>query len=343
MPSINETELKKQIKSGSFGSVYMIYGSETYLKHHYYNLLVGKCVDEAFADFNLHIFDSPSEMKDVVLSSQAMPLMSERTCVVIKDLKLSDLSDTGKKELLNLISNMPEECTLIICLLTLDADGKGWKEIISASEKSGYVIKFDKMSTNDLVRYVQKGAGARNCTIDQYTARYFIDCTGDDMTNVLNELEKLCFYTGEGKITKDTVDAITVKNTEVRVFELSKNLISGNCSKAFQILDRLLRQKEEPIAILGTLIMTYVDMYRAKVALAGGKRAEDMMKIFNYGKSDFRLKNAARNSSGTDIKRLRKSLDILSETDEKLKSTSIDPRVLLEETLIRLSLAANGE
>ena len=30
MPSINETELKKQIKSGSFGSVYMIYGSETY-------------------------------------------------------------------------------------------------------------------------------------------------------------------------------------------------------------------------------------------------------------------------------------------------------------------------
>ena len=103
MPIINESELKKQIKEGSFSRVYMIYGSETYLKHHYYNLLLKKCVDPAFADFNLHIFDSPSDIKEAALSAEALPMMSERTCVVLKDLKLSDLGDSGKKELLSLI------------------------------------------------------------------------------------------------------------------------------------------------------------------------------------------------------------------------------------------------
>ncbi len=343
MPIINESELKKQIKEGSFCRVYMIYGSETYLKHHYYNLLLKKCVDHAFADFNLHIFDSPSDIKEAALSAEALPMMSERTCVVLKDLKLSDLGDSGKKELLSLIADVPETCVLIICMLTSDADGRGWKEVISACEKAGAVLKLEKLSTRDLVRYVQKGAQSRNCDMDTRAAEYFIGCTGDDMTNVLNELEKLCAFAGSGKITKEAIDSVTVKNTEVRVFELSKNLISGNCSGAFVILDQLLKQKEDPISILATLIMAYVDMYRAKVAAAAGKRAEDVMKVFNYGKSDFRLRNAAKNSSKTDISKLRKSLDILSFADERLKSTSIDQRTILEETMIKLSLAANGE
>ncbi|MBQ7596173.1 MAG: DNA polymerase III subunit delta [Clostridia bacterium] len=343
MPIINETELKKQIKEAFFCRVYMLYGSESYLKHHYYSLLLKKCVDPAFADFNLHIFDSPSDIKEAVLSAEALPVMSERTCIVLKDLKLSDLGDSGKKELLNLIADVPETCVLIICMLTADADGRGWKEIISACEKAGAVIRLEKMSARDLVRYVQKGAQARNCDMDSHAAEYFIGFTGDDMTNVLNELEKLCAYVGSGKISKEAIDSVTVKNTEVRVFELSKNLISGNCSKAFLILDQLIKQKEEPISILATLIMAYVDMYRAKVAAAAGKRAEDIMKVFNYGKSDFRLRNAAKNSSKAEASMLRKSLDILSSADEMLKSTSIDQRTILEETMIKLSLAANGE
>ena len=343
MPIIQETELKKQIKDNNFSRIYLIYGSETYLKRHYYNLLVSKCVGQDFADFNLHIFDSPSDIKEISAAAEMLPVMSERTCVVIKDLKLSDIDDSGKKELLRLIADIPETCVLVICELTADADGKEWKEIITACEKAGSVIRLDKMSTDELIRYVIKGAAARNCSVDRSAASYFIGYTGDDMTHVLNELEKLCAYTGQGVITKSAIDTVTVKNTEVRVFELSKNLISGNCARAFSILDQLLKQKEEPVSILATLIMTYVDMYRAKVALAGGKRPEDMAKIFNYGKSDFRLRNAARNVSKTDISTLRISLDILSQTDEMLKSTSLDQRTLLEEAMIRLSLAANGE
>lgn len=343
MPIISENELKKQIREQNFSRVYLIYGTETYLKHHYYKTLVGKCVNPDFADFNLHIFDSPSDIKDICAAAEALPVMSERTCAVIKDLKLSDIDESGKKSLLGLIADVPETCVVIICQLTSDADGKGWKEIISACEKHGSVIKFDKMGTEELVRYVIKGAKARNCVIDNYCASYFIGCTGDNMTHVLNELEKLCAYTAEGTVTKADIDAVVIKNTEVRIFELSKNLVSGNCARAFSILDQLLKQKEEPISILATLITAYVDMYRAKVALAGGRRAEDMAKIFNYGKSDFRLKNAARNVSKTELSTLRKSLDILSQTDEMLKSTSLDQRTLLEQAMIMLSLAANGE
>ena len=43
------------------------------------------------------------------------------------------------------------------------------------------------------------------------------------------------------------------------------------------------------------------------------------------------------------ISQLRKSLDILSQADESLKSTSVDGRIILEEAMMKLFLIANGE
>lgn len=343
MPAVNESELKKQIKSGNFSRVYLIYGNESYLKHHYYNLLIKKTVDESFADFNLHIFQSPTDMQEIILAAEAMPMMSERTCVVIKDPKLSDLGDSGRKALIDFLSDVPETCVVIICFLTADAEAKGFKELLSVCEKHGSALKLDKMGRPDLIKYVIKGASSRGCSIDYSVADYFIGLVGDNLTTVFNELEKLCANTGSGDITRENVDAVTVKNTEVKIFELSKNLVTGNCSKAFSILDSLIKQREEPISIMGTIIMCYVDMYRAKVASSGGHRPEEMMKVFNYGRNDFRLRNGAKNASKMSIGMLRESLEVLAKADESLKSTSIDQRLILEEAMIKLFLIANGE
>lgn len=343
MPAISESELKKQIKSENFSRVYLIYGNESYLKHHYYNLLLKKAVDENFADFNLHIFSAPTDAKEIIFAAEAMPMMSDRTCVVIKDMKLSDMGESDRKMLCEFISDIPETCVLIICFLTSESEGKGWKELFNACDKNGSTVRLDKMSRADLIKYVMKGSSSRGCTIEYPTANHFLNLVGDNLTTILNELEKLCANASDGIITKANIDSVTVKNTEVKIFELSNNLVTGNCDKAFSILDSLLKQREEPISIMGTIIMCYVDMYRAKVASSGGHRPEELLNVFNYGKSDFRLRNGAKNSSKMSIGMLRESIEVLAKADESLKSTSIDQRLILEETMIKLFLIANGE
>lgn len=44
MPGILEPELKKQISSGCFSNVYLLYGDEKYLIRHYSNLIIKKSV-----------------------------------------------------------------------------------------------------------------------------------------------------------------------------------------------------------------------------------------------------------------------------------------------------------
>ena len=46
MPKINESDLKKEIKSGEFKNAYLLYGEESYLKEYYANELKNKIVDK---------------------------------------------------------------------------------------------------------------------------------------------------------------------------------------------------------------------------------------------------------------------------------------------------------
>ena len=341
MSAITETDLKKQIRSNEFDNLYFIYGNESYLKKHYLETLVKKLVDDSFKDFNLHVFDGKGiDMKEVALAVEALPMMSERSCVVIKDIKPTELGDGGKDALISLVADIPDTCVVIICALTVEAEGKGWKELISAFDKYGSTVKLDKMSRQDLAKYVIKGAKSRGFKIDMPLADYFISIVGDTMTNVLNELEKVCANSADGKIRKENIDAVTIKTAEVKIFELSKNLVTGNSDKAFAILDSLMKQREEPISVLATIITSYIDMYRGKVTSVSGRRPEEAAKAFNYGKNDFRIKNGAKNASKMSIESLRKSLDVLADADEKLKSTTVDGRLILEETMMKLFLLA---
>ena len=52
MPEITETEFKKQIERGTFGSLYLLHGEEKYLLKLYANRLIEKACGDAFQSTN---------------------------------------------------------------------------------------------------------------------------------------------------------------------------------------------------------------------------------------------------------------------------------------------------
>jgi DNA polymerase III delta subunit len=48
------------------------------------------------------------------------------------------------------------------------------------------------------------------------------------------------------------------------------------------------------------------------------------------------LRNASRDSASIGTRKLRQSLDVLADCDSKMKSTSINSQILLEETVAKL-------
>ena len=346
MSSLSEAELKTQIKNGEFSNLYFLYGEEKYLIKHYAGLLLKKIVPSDFADFNLHTYDGKNaDFDEVSNAAEALPMFSEYSCIHLVDLPADNLNADVSDKLEKLVSDIPETTVILISLPTVEVNMKSakGKKILALFEKFGTCVCFSHATVQQLCKLIEKGAKDRGCIFGFSEANYLISLVGDDMTVILNELQKICAYKREGTVQKADIDAVVVKNVQAKAFDLAKALTSGNCDMAMSILDSLFYMREEPINILGAIITPYVDMYRAKVYVSGGMRAEDGAKDFNYRNKEFRLTNGARTSSKYSMAQLRSFLDVLNEADTMLKSTAVDGRMILEQTITKLLLVSNGE
>lgn len=343
MAIIDENGIKTQIRTKTYSNVYLFYGEESYLKQLYINRIIDKTVEESFKTFNLHTIDGKDATLDMIAECcEALPMMGEYSVTIVNDMALNKLNTTEYNKLIELISDVPETTILIFWQNTAEVDfkDKKWSEIIKLVSAKGSCVNLSKKTASELVKILVGGAQKRECTMSNDVAKYLLSVVGDDMTILLNELDKVCFFTGTGEVTKKAVDAVAVKSLEATTFSLSKALVAGNFDKAYEMLDILFFRKTEPTLIMGALITAYVDMYRAKVALTNGENATALASSFNYKNKEFRLTNGARNASKLSITQLRNALDILAEADEKLK-TGVDvsgARLAIEQLMVRLMM-----
>lgn len=347
MPEIFENDIKLHIKNREFSNLYFIYGNEPYLKDFYAGKIIEKSVNKDFATFNLHIFDGEEvSLDDIASCCESLPMMDEHCCVVVKDYRFDRSTDEDRKQIEMIVSDLPDTTVLVFWMQNVEVDVKKndkWKKILTLINKYGSTISLDKKTRSALVKLLVSGANKRDCTLSSQNAEYLINLVGDDMNNLLNELEKLCFFADKSEITKNHIETLAVRSVSARVFDLATDIVQGRNEKAFDVLKTLLSQKEEPININSQLINAYVDIYRAKVFLAAGDRADGAAKYYNYQNKSFRLTNAARDASKIDISAIRVCLEILAQADIKLKSSSVNKSLILEQTIVKLILAANGE
>lgn len=345
MASIGESEFKAQLKSGAYSNVYFIYGEESYLKTHYMRQLKKKLVDPAFEDFNFHKYeDKNTSLSDILRDAETLPMMSAYNVVFVYDYPFDKKEDV--EEMKAFLKDVPETSVLVFLFETVDTDAKKnskWRTLINAFAKAGSVVRLDKRSESDLVKMLVNGAKKRGALLTPEHARYLISVAGSDITVLTNETDKLAMYCKNGEITKDVIDAVATKCLQARIYDLSKFILKGDASGAYTVLNTLYELGEEPIGVLAVIANCYVDMYRVKCAKIAGASAEDVGNYYNYKGREFVLRNAMRDSARLSVGVLRQSMDILAQADSRLKGTSADKKIVLEEAVIQLMLAAKAD
>lgn len=351
MPRIDEKELKHQIKNGFIKEFYLFYGNEAYLKTRYVNALIREAVG-ASADFNLHTFDAqddPVAVEDVYMAARSCPMLGGKSCVLVRDLSPDTLTEQGLDMLLELIEQPSPSCVLILFFDRTEATPKKnnkWKALFSAAEKNGMLVQLDRLSAKSLGNTLVSAARKRLCSLEPDAAEYLIAQAGDDLNLLLNELEKCCAYVGPGApIHKADVEAVCVHSLDSTAFDLVRAINARNCQRAYQLLDELFAQRVEPVMIHGALASSYIDMYRARVSSESTGDPTAAAQIFpaSYRNREFRLRNAARDTRNISTRKLRACLDCLDEADRLLKGGGAGPRIILEETVVKLLRISGGE
>ena len=337
---MEEAALKKQLREKSFSRVYLLFGEEPWLVRHYTAQIAKKSVD-AFEEFNLQRFDDEASADQIAEAAEALPMMSERKCVIVSNYNAeTNASQTAK--MAELLADPPESCVLVFsCTREINwKKSSKWKNFREAVAAAGSVVEFPARDNAALSKFLVSLAQERGCSLPPDVCRYLLALCGSQMSVLENEMEKVCAFAGSGELTRAHCDAVCVQTQEAVSFRMANALTAGDYDTAYRLLDLLLYQREEPVSLLASISSAYVDLYRARAAIDSGQNALELSAPFDYKKMEFKLKNAARACRKFDLEQLRNCLDVLYQADRELKGTRTDPRVVLEKAMARLLLIA---
>ncbi|MCD7723393.1 MAG: DNA polymerase III subunit delta [Clostridiales bacterium] len=348
MASIGESQLKEQFKKGSFSNAYFIYGDEAYLKQYYVKRLKEKTVSAPFDAFNYHAYTGgATPVEEILKDAYIVPLMGEYVVISVCDYPFADRAEDCKK-LCEFLKDAPESAIVVFWFDTVVPDVKKnarWRSLENAFSKAGSSVNLTRRSEGELVKMLVSGCKKRGAVISDENARYLIRLSGSDIKTLMNEADKLSGYAAgaESEITKDIINKVASKCLEARVFDLSKAILRRDSSGAFSILETLFVLKESPIGILSVIANCYIDMYRVKRAQIALKDISHVAATFNYKGREFVLRNAAANCRSLSVQQLRDSIDVIMAADNTLKSTALDSKTVLEETIVKLIILTKSK
>ncbi len=349
MAELREQELKKAIEAGTLSGAYLLYGEEKYSLLQCVRKVEAKAAAAGFADFNLHRFDAADTSVEAVAEAlEALPCFAAQNFVLLRDLRVDALPAADVERYQELIRELPDTTVFFIYLPTLSLGRRlppKWKAFCAANPKKLTAVQFSRRSRGELERYLVTFAEKRGCALSKDLAKRMVTLCGDDLQTLHHEIGKLCGYAGGGTITRAQMDATVTVNAEAQVFALSGAIIGGQYADAYRMVDSLLGQGEEPVAIVALLASAYLNLYRAKTMLQSGRPVAELADAFDYKGKEFLLRTAEQDSSRFSMAVLRRSLDLLLEADLALKGGSGSSRdemkrVVLDTLIAKLLLAS---
>ncbi len=339
MAQLTEEVFRKHLKSGTFSRVYVIYGAESALVARYASQLEQKAAPTQFPDFNLHHLSGDVGADAIAEAVEALPMMDTRSCVVVYNYDPDAANAAETKKMAQLLGELPDYCTLIFRMASVTMNPKKpakWKAFLKAAGAAGDVLELPQRSESELVRYITAYAQKNGCAMDAAAARLLIAQCGRDWALLQNELDKLCAWTDGGPIDRAAIEAVACVMPETAAYKRAAALVSGAFDDAYRQLDTLLFQREEPVMLLGAIASAYVDLYRARAAADSGESAMALGPVFDYGRMEFKLRNAARDCQRYTLAQLRRCLDALADADAALKGSRTPSRGVLEKMMAEL-------
>ena len=331
-------KLKDDLKAGTPGCAYIFYGEESYLREYYLGELRKQLVPGGFEEFNYHKLEG----KDLTVQSlsemaEAMPMMAERTLIVVTDFDLFKLNEEQREKMIAFLEDIPPYCCVVFVYDTVAyKPNKTMKKLYKALSDHVEDVEFRAADSSDLVAWFPRRFKALGKEIDRQTAEYLIFTCGGLMTGLVPEIQKIGAYAKGKAITQQDIDAVADPVLSAEAFKLSDAVLQGNYDLAASILGDLLKMQTEPIMILAALGSQLRRIYTARLAIDSGKDKYWLMELWEM-KSDYPAKLLLTAAKRTTADWCADAVKMCQTLDRRMKSEkSIDAAGELKLLLVRL-------
>lgn len=317
-------QFRREIGKGKAAPAYLFTGSEILRKREAIDILIGT-VPEGVRAFNVQVFHAfESEIVDVVTAARTQPFFGKRRVVVLRDIEKTRLDQAGRGELLGEYLSSPSPETVFVVTTEDEAKAKAL-----GSQQGGVwvVVTFSPLKGATLATAVNAETARLGCTIDTTAVAALIEVVGEDQARVFNELAKLRLAVGAG----GAIDAAVVARYAAgyvhhREFDIVDAISRRDLPGSLRLIGEVAIKDDDFLGLLGLLGKRLRMLW---FLAAGAREVPKEFRVF-AGQLD-KLRSDAKRFTRDEIER---GLQELSRLDDRVKSTAVAPKLLLEHFLL---------
>ncbi len=333
-----------EMKAGTLRACYLLEGEEEFTKLSALRTLQDKVLQGEFAQLNHSVLENPSAA-DLIAHAETLPLMADRRFVLVKDSGMlagragaaqdddSTSSSAGDQDkVCDYVERLPDS----VCLAFLQrGKASAVRKLYKRIAKLGGVVTFDPLEQPTLIKWIAQELKRHGKVIDRTAAEHLIFAVGNDMHALHGELQKLAAYAGEAdEITQQSIDAVCIKTSEHKVFDLSDALVSRQAERAVALMRDMLREGEQRLMLLALLQRQYRQLLYAKILLEARKSPDVIAKTL--GVPPFVARKLQGIAAREQLADIRRAYDLLVDTEFEVKSGQMPEEGSLERAVYRI-------
>ena len=321
--------IDNDIKMGQLKNVYLLYGTEDYLKRQYRDKLKHALV-EPDDTMNFSAYEgkdiNPKELIDL---SETLPFFKEKRMILVEN---SGFFKNSCDDLAEYMSQVPEST----CFVFVEEEVDKRSKLFKAASRAGSAVEFETPKEDMLVRWILGRIQREGKKITQSVMQLFLSKTGSDMENIDKELEKLICYTlDKTEISAADVEAICTGQTENKIFEMIDAISAKNQKKALDLYYDLLALKEAPMRILFLIARQFQNLLLIKSMSAKGYPAVSIAKT--AGMPSFAVQKNLRQAGAFKINQLKEAIEDCGQAEEDVKTGRKSDQLAVELLIVKYS------
>jgi len=317
------------IKNQTFKKVYLLCGTEEYLRAQYRDKLIKALVPDGDT-MNFTEYEGKNIVEsEVIGQAETMPFFADRRVILIRD---SGMFKRSMDKLADYLAALPEYLVMVFEESEIDKRNRMYKAV----QKNGYIAEFGEQTEETLTRWVLAQMAREGKKIRRQDMQLFLDLTGTDMANIHSELEKLLSYTmGKDEITKDDIEMICAPQLTNQIFEMVNAVASHQQRRALDYYYDLLALKEPPMRILYLLSRQFNQLVQIKSMLKNGENNRTIAS--KIGIPPFVVTKSAGLCRRYTEETLRKIVEDCTQAETDVKTGRLGDELSVEMLIIRYS------
>lgn len=315
--SISFETIMESIQKREYAPVYGLMGEEPFFIDCISDSLEKTVLSETEKDFNQTvIYGADTTISTVLDEVRRYPLMSDYHVVIVKEAQNLDHLEDLIKYLQNPLSS-----TILVINYKY---GKIERKLATEIERKGILFESQKMYDNQVPEWIFRTLQHKNVKIDSAAANLLSEYTGNDLSKLDHEIEKLIIAlqsTGGDKITSELIEKYVGISKEYNNYELVRAILYRDILKANRIVNYFEKNpKKNPLLIstatlfnsFSTLVIAYSQKDRSQKALS------DYLGLKNY----YQWKDLEAGLSNFSPIQVVRAISYLREYDGKSKGAN---------------------